>query len=76
MAVRCETTHNTGCQSCLGFAVKSHTSSPRDFYFSDNNPNTDDDEAIAVAATESGYITLRPRGESVARQVNYSGDEM
>lgn len=42
-----------------------------------NNPSSDDDdETVAVAATESGYITLRPRGESVAQRVNYSGDEM
>lgn len=46
------------------------------FIFLTNNPKTDDDEAVAVAVTESGYITLRPRGESVAQQVNYSGDEM
>lgn len=49
---------------------------PGTLIFLTNNPNPDDDETVAVAATESGYITLRPRGESVSQQVNYSGDEM
>lgn len=44
--------------------------------FLTNNPDIDDDETVAVAVTESGYITLRQRGESAAQQVNYSGDEM
>lgn len=49
---------------------------PGPFTFLTNNSKPDDDETVAVAATESGYITLRPRGDSVAQQVNYSGDEM
>ncbi len=69
--------HNTRCQSCLGFSTKQSYFSFRVLLFVlTRNLDPDDDEGVAVAATESGYITLRPRGESVAQQVNYSGDEM
>ena len=55
----------SGCRHRLSFE-KSYFFSGGTFIFLTNNPNSDDDETVAEAATESGYIMLRPKGGSVA----------
>lgn len=55
----------SGCQHCLSFE-KSYSFWGETFIFLTNNPNSDDDETVAEAATESGHIMLRLRGGSVA----------